>query len=177
MGFVHHVEGPPPPTEVALRLPMLSDRAVADTLHLADGYREVRSALLALSGISLMHNLGLGSPSSLVGVVVTARESLERAEEALVGPAASAREGVQRRAIALSSAVVTLDEQAAALVADGHTVVDSDALHSVQRILARTAVPDAGLRHFTSVSCAGYPAARHEHDQHGSHEHVHTHAH
>jgi hypothetical protein len=173
MGYVHHAEGPPPVAEVVRMLPILSDRAVGDTLHLADAYRETRTALLGLSGIALMHNLGLGSPASLMGVVVTVREALDRARDALVNPSGSRHEGVQRRAADLLTGITVLNELTDALGADGHTAIDPQALHAVRRLLVRTAVPDAGLRHFTSVSCAGYPS-RHGHD-HCRDDHHHDH--
>jgi hypothetical protein len=177
MGFAHHGQGPPPPPEVALTLPQLSDRAVADAVSLAEAYGELRTALLALSGISLMRNLGLAAPGSLTGVVVTARDQLDRARHALTAPSASSRDGVKRRAAALMSGISILGEQAGALARDAHAEVDPASLHAVRDLLARIAVPDAGLRHFTSVSCAGYPGARQGHHGHDGHVGGHIHDH
>jgi hypothetical protein len=177
MGFAHHGQAPPPPPEVALKLPQLSDRAVADTVSLAEAYGELRGALLGFSGISLMQSLGLGTPSSLSGVVVTARDQLDRARQALATPSVSSHDGIRSRAAALMAGISILDEQAGALARDAHAEVDPASLHAVRGLLARTAVPDAGLRHFTSVSCAGYPAAQQGHHGHDGHVGGHLHDH
>ncbi len=172
MGFVHHGQGPSSETDVARALPDLGDAAVADTLNLAEAYERLRCALLALSGVSLLRNLRIATPGALPGVVGAAREELAQARAVLAPASTSAHAGVRTRAAALRQGVEVLEEQAAAIARDGYGDVETAALQAVRRLLARVAVPAAGMRHFTSVSCAGYPGA-----QHGTHSNSHAHHH
>lgn len=176
MGFLHHGTGPAPAAEIAHALPELSDGAVSDTLALAEGYERLRAALLALSGASLLRNLGIAAPGDLPGVLVVAGEELSEARRALGTAAGSAHAGVRSRAAALRAGIEALEDQAAAVARDGHGDVDSSALHAVRRLLARSSLPVAGMRHFTSVSCAGYPGA-HDDASHDHAHHVHAHHH
>lgn len=177
MGFLHHGAGPAPAAEVAEARRELSDAAVSDTLVLAEAYERLRAALLALSGTSLLRNLRIAVPGELPGVVVVAAEELDEARRALGSASGSAHAGVRARAAALRSGIEILEQQAAAIARDGHGDVESSALHAVRRLLARSSLPVAGMRHFTSVSCAGYPGPHsdvtHSHD----HSHVHEHHH
>lgn len=162
MGFSHHKSGPPPPAQIALRFPRLSDRDVGGTLRLADGYEALRSALLALSGLSLVHSLGLGTPASLGGVVPSVEAMLEDSRCALATPIGSRHAGLKARAAVMLAGVEILEEEAHALRTGARTEISSRALQSVRDLLSRISLPDAGMRHFGSASCAAYSAV-HEH--------------
>jgi hypothetical protein len=172
MGLVHHSSGTPSEPEVAHGLPSLGDRGVAEAVSLSSAYAAVRRAMLALSGVSLMQHLGRGSPDSLAGVVVTARDSVARARTELARPAGSQVEPLSRRAHLLGGACDRLDAALDALVRDGRSDVPWDLLEELRRVLAATSLVEAGMRQFASTSCAAYlTGGRPDHD----HEHQHQH--
>lgn len=172
MGLIHEAAGPPPADELAAALPVLDDLGVSETVALSTAYAGVRRALLAVSGISLMQNLGLGSPSSLAGVVVTARTAVDDARGGLHRPLTSRRAALRHRAVLLAGACDLLEDQLAASSRDGRSEVPRRLLESVRTALAQASLVEAGMRQFTSVSCARYGASTgHSHDHDHSHDH------
>ncbi len=168
MGLVHESSGPAHAEQVARALPVLDDRAVREAVALATAYAGVRHALLALSGISLMHNLGLGTPASLAGVVVSARTAVADARSHLDRPAVSRIAALRLRAALLVEACDLLEEMLGSLGRDVRTGIPRALLERVRRTLSRTSLVEAGMRQFTSVSCARYG---------NDHDHLHHHAH
>lgn len=165
MGYIHHWVEPTVPDDVALRLPNLTDATVSDALRLGDAYNEVRAALLVLAGVALIHHLGQGDTTSMQGAGATARACLDRARDALDRPSRSSHSGVRRRADLLCRSAKLLGEEVRELRAGRALAPDRAVLAAVQGQLVRTALPEAGIRFFTSTSCAGY----HSGEGHGGH--------
>jgi hypothetical protein len=156
VGLVHHRDDRPDGDDLARRLPLLDDRAVAETVTLAAAYQAIRQALLALSGIAMAQSLGRASPTALAGVIATSRTSVGCARDALARPVGSASAPVQVRARLLARACDLLDEQLAVLVGDGHAEVPWRLLDDVRRVLATTSLVAAGMRQYGSTGCSAY---------------------
>ena len=184
MGFVHFVEKPTV-EEISHRLPELSDRALSGVVRVSQGYAALRSAVLALAGVCMLRELDIAGPGDLPGVIAAARMSIEQARASL-GSTAACPQDVARRVAALRRCADVLGEELAALARDGYREVDTAALHKARFLLAATALPAVGMRHYASVSCAGYLASdardlalrghEHSHAEHG-HGHQHHHEH
>ncbi len=185
MGFIHHSTLVHPADMVAAALPAFPDDEVARTVGLAEAYERARSALLALSGVSLLRNLGVAMPGEVGGVIAMAREQLDEARSGLEAANRAAQPGIRARATVVRGAVDLLTAEAERISHDGYGDLNIEALQAAQRLLAAAALPPAGMRRFTSVSCAAYPGWRdgaqepgqpHDHTLvHHQHSHPHTH--
>jgi hypothetical protein len=135
--------------------PALSDREVRGAVRTAHAYDHARAALLALSGIALLQQLGRGDPGALVGVAVTAGDQLEQARAECVATATPADIDVRRRNDTVAAAVDVLADLVAEFRRDPIRPVRVEALDAVRRTLARVSAPEVGVRWLSSVSCAG----------------------
>lgn len=173
MGFSHNGVTAPEAEDIAAGLPHLPDRVVLETVRLGQAYREVRTALLALSGVALMHHLAMGDEIALIGVTANAVDCLDRARANLGPSLGSRREAVRSRALSLSQIAGVLQNEATKLQRRTATEPDYRVLRAAARTLSGVAAPKAGLRYLTSSSCTEAVAAcRTDHDYH-HHEHDH----
>jgi hypothetical protein len=121
----------------------------------AHAYGHARAALLALSGIALLQQLGRGDPAALVGVAVAAGDQLEQARAEWLATPASADLDVRRRNDTIAAAVEILARVVTEFGHDPVRPVRVEALDAVRRTLARVSAPEVGVRWLGSVSCAG----------------------
>jgi hypothetical protein len=159
--------------------PTLSDGEVRSAVRTAHAFDHARAALLALSGIALLQQLGRADPGALVGVAVTAGDQLEQARAECVATPTSADLDVRRRNDTVAAAVDVLAALVAEFRRDPIRPVRVEALDAVRRTLARVSAPEVGVRWLSSVSCAGRlsdPASVGHGRSHGTgHGHAHHH--
>lgn len=183
MGFAHSGATAPEAADVAGALPRLPDRVVLETVRLGEAYSEVRSALLALSGVALMHHLGMGDEVSLAGVAATADDCLERARASLGPSLGSSSDPVCRRAAGLARISTLLQDEVTKLQVHLTREPDHRVLRAAARALSEVSAPAVGIRYLTSSSCTEAVSARrihhHDHDHATDHAdgHVHPHDH
>lgn len=170
MGFLHHSTAPLTDVEIAGRAARLSDEQVADAATFALVYERLRGAFLALSGMSLLRTLALADAESVAGIVTIARSALSQARDHLSALPATSSTGLAVRIARAAAAVEILDAEAARVAREPRTSISMTALESARQVLSTISAPAVGIRHFSSVSCAGY----HSHaDAHGSGHHDH----
>lgn len=177
MGYIHHGSEPRGAEQLSGDLPSLSDQDVHTMVLVAESYERLRTVLLALSGVSLLHNLDIAKVGELAGVIAAARTELDEARAALGTVRRSGNNRVSIEAEQLRSVLVLLDGEVCRLARDNRGDVQFGALDAARRVLATCAIPQAGMRHFSSVSCAGYTSYADSHDGHSPHHDHHDHLH
>jgi len=176
MGFIHHGSDPLTADAMAAGVPSLTDSGVEAAVLLSQAYERLRTVLLALSGVSLLRSLRIAEVGEMSGVVAMAGVELAECRRLLGSNALSRADFTAARAEQLQLGLTALADEVERIAKDGHGDLRYAVLDSVRRRLARSTLPAAGMRHFSSVSCSGYSSYLDSIAHHGD-GHWHTHAH
>lgn len=163
MGHLHHAPVAATAEDIASRLPALEDRDVARLIAIANAYNGARTVLMALGGLLVLRSTKLDATADVVGTLTGLVDRMTRARCDLSGAVGVRHPAARSRTITIARALDLLDQELNRALSEPHTNILLERLHAVHVLLSGTAVPDAGMREFSSTSCASWHSHHHHH--------------